>query len=83
MDFSHPFDFNMPVPDWPGVERQEFALKTFKVDLNGLWQNYLSFNLHSGTHIDSPSMNSLPTGITSRLKNLEISSRDPSGSMEV
>lgn len=55
MDFSHPFDFNMPVPDWPGVERQEFALKTFKVDLNGLWQNYLSFNLHSGTHIDSPS----------------------------
>jgi len=55
VDFSHSYDFNMPVPDWPGIERQEFSLKTFNVKLNGLRQNYLSFNLHSGTHVDAPS----------------------------
>ncbi len=55
VDFSHTYDANMPVPDWPGIERQEFTLKSFYVELNGLWQNYLSFNLHSGTHIDAPS----------------------------
>ena len=55
VDFSHTYDANMPVPDWPGVERQEFTLKNFYVELNGLWQNYLSFNIHSGTHLDAPS----------------------------
>jgi kynurenine formamidase len=55
VDFSHTYDSNMPVPDWPGVERREFMLQSFYVELNGLWQNYLSFNIHSGTHVDAPS----------------------------
>ena len=54
-DFSHHFDKTMPVPDWPDVERQEFTLKTFFLELNGGTQNYLSMNLHSGTHLDAPS----------------------------
>ena len=54
IDLSHNFEKNMPVPDWPGENRQEFELIEYTVTVNSGTQNNLRMNLHCGTHIDAP-----------------------------
>lgn len=53
-DLSHTFGDGMPVPDWPGEKNQDFVMTAFRVEATGGFQNFVSLNLHCGTHVDAP-----------------------------
>lgn len=53
-DLSRTFASGMPVPEWPGERNQEFTLTSFHMDNTGGNQNFMSLNLHCGTHVDAP-----------------------------
>ena len=53
-DLSWNFGPGMAVPEWPGQKNQEFTLTSFKMENTGGCQDFMSLNLHCGTHVDAP-----------------------------
>jgi kynurenine formamidase len=53
-DLSWNFGPGMAIPEWPGQKNQEFTLTKFKMENTGGCQDFMSLNLHCGTHVDAP-----------------------------
>lgn len=53
-DLSRTYGKGMAIPEWPGQRNQEFTLTSFKMENTGGYQDFLSLNLHCGTHVDAP-----------------------------
>jgi kynurenine formamidase len=53
-DLSRTYAPGMAIPEWPGQRNQEFTLTKFKMENTGGYQDFISMNLHCGTHVDAP-----------------------------
>ena len=53
-DLSWNFGPGMAIPEWPGQKNQEFTMTSFHMENTGGNQDFISMNLHCGTHVDAP-----------------------------